>query len=387
MVFLAEGTERAMLARLRDLLAPGGRILWLRAGGDQEQRPHGTRPRSSRPTSRRPGSGSTCGPGRYELHRPVDDYAVWLLARAGPRVTRTTLGPESDYSASSSSTLRVSKTGSGSGCGSCFLASCTSEWAPQPWSKRDHPAVVVGVAVGADAEGVDQRAGHPDQEAAAAAEVGRGLGQRRLGAAVAVVPALGGELAALEREGADPAEAELVGDVADLGLVVGVERVVAEGVRRHQPRVVVGDRQQVAGRQVAGLDPLPVGHPRRRDDRLVAGDQHDLVDGDVLLRGRPGDGDRPAPADVAAAGAGEQVGDQPLALDDVRRGGRRRRRRRRRSSSAARAVVDRRHGDGVGLGAHGSVVTGASWLIAAPAVRSGRRASARMGAVGQDASA
>ena len=68
-----------------------------------------------------------------------------------------------------------------------------------------------------------------------------------VGAAVAVVPPLGGEVATLGRERADPAEAEVLGDRADLGLGVGVERVVAEGVRRHQPRVVVGHGQQVAG--------------------------------------------------------------------------------------------------------------------------------------------
>ena len=143
---------------------------------------------------------------------------------------------------------------------------------------------------------------------------GRGLGQRRVGAAVAVVPALGGELASLDGEGAHPAEAEVLGDLADLRLVVGVERVVAEGVRRDQPRVLVADREQVAGRQVAGLDPLAVGHPGRGHDRLVAGDQHDLVDGDRLVPRGAGDGDRPAPADVPPAGAGEQVGDHPLPL-------------------------------------------------------------------------
>ena len=112
---------------------------------------------------------------------------------------------------------------------------------------------------------------------------GRGLGQRRVGAAVAVVPALRGEVAALDGEGADPPEAELLGDLPDLRLVVGVERVVAEGVRRDQPRVLVADRQQVAGREVAGLEPLAVGHPGRGHDGLVAGDQHHLVDGDALL--------------------------------------------------------------------------------------------------------
>ena len=116
--------------------------------------------------------------------------------------------------------------------------------------ERDDPAVVVGVAVGADAEQLGERAGDADQEAAGRALVGGRAGDRGLGAAVAVVPPLGGELAALGRERADPAEAEVLGDRADLRLVVGVERVVAEGVRRDQARVVVVDR--AAGRRATG---------------------------------------------------------------------------------------------------------------------------------------
>ena len=158
----------------------------------------------------------------------------------------------------------------------------------------------------------------------------RRLGERRLGAAVAVVPALGGEVAALDREGADPAEAEVLGRPARIW-------ALSSASSGSSPKEYVGtsrgssslDRQQVAGREVAGLDPLAVGHPVRGDDGLVAGDQHDLVDGDVLLPRRAGHGDRPAPADVAGAGAGEEVGDDPLALGRRRRGARRRRRRRR----------------------------------------------------------
>jgi chemotaxis methyl-accepting protein methylase len=45
LIFLAEDTERDVLAHLRSLLAPGGRIL---AG--------------------------------FELHPPNDDYAVWVLS-------------------------------------------------------------------------------------------------------------------------------------------------------------------------------------------------------------------------------------------------------------------------------------------------------------------
>jgi hypothetical protein len=55
------------------------------------------------------------------------------------------------------------------------------------------------------------------------------------------------QVAALDRQGADAAEAELGGHGADLGLLVGIEGVVAEGVRRHETRVVVGDGEQVAG--------------------------------------------------------------------------------------------------------------------------------------------
>ena len=86
----------------------------------------------------------------------------------------------------------------------------------------------------------------PDQEAAVAAGVGRRLRERGARAAVAVVPPLRREVATLQREGADPAQAEVLGDAADLGLVVVVERVVAEGVRRDQPRVVLLDGEQVA---------------------------------------------------------------------------------------------------------------------------------------------
>ena len=172
-------------------------------------------------------------------------------------------------------------------------------------------------------------------------------------AAVAVVPALGGEVAALQREGADPAETEVLGDLADLGLLVGVERVVAEGVGRDQARVVVVDRQQVTGREVAGLDPLAVRHPLGRDDGLVAGD---------AARSR-----RSSPTSAAARG--------PRSPTSASRGspGRSQAKRwvtRRSPSTTWREVlphvggvdlleqrgagrVDRCDGGGIGLGAHG----------------------------------
>lgn len=82
LVFLAEGTERATLARLRDLLAPGGRILCgfeLVATRSQAR---------SYPAEEFVADAESAGlrvllrAGTYELHLPVDDYAVWLLGRA-----------------------------------------------------------------------------------------------------------------------------------------------------------------------------------------------------------------------------------------------------------------------------------------------------------------
>ena len=115
-----------------------------------------------------------------------------------------------------------------------------------------------------------------------------------VGTLLAVVPALRGQVAALEREHPRPTEAELVDDRCSL--VVGA---LAGEVRRHEPQVVLVGREQVAGRQVAGLDPLAPRHPRRGDDGLVAGQQHDLVDGDGVLAGHVRDRHGPDPAGVA----------------------------------------------------------------------------------------
>ena len=143
-----------------------------------------------------------------------------------------------------------------------------------------------------------------------------GLRERRVGTAVTGVPTLGSGIEAGGGQGPDTAEAEVLGDLAYLRLLVGVERVVTEGVRRDQPRVVVLHREQITGREVAGLDPVAVGHPGGRDDRRVTGNEDDLVDGHrrietearAVERGHGDERDRPVPPDVALAGTGEQVG-------------------------------------------------------------------------------
>jgi SAM-dependent methyltransferase len=82
MIFLGEDTERDVLERVRDLLAPGGRVL---VGFHL----FGVKPGSrTYPAEEFVADLTGAGLrvvhrfGSYELHEPVDDYAVWVLERA-----------------------------------------------------------------------------------------------------------------------------------------------------------------------------------------------------------------------------------------------------------------------------------------------------------------
>lgn len=81
MVFLAPDTERAVLARLRTLLAPGGRVL---VGFHPVDGPATAR---DYPDAEFVADATASGLrvdarfGSYELHPPSQEYAVWLLAR------------------------------------------------------------------------------------------------------------------------------------------------------------------------------------------------------------------------------------------------------------------------------------------------------------------
>ena len=82
MVFLGEGTERRVLAHVRDLLDEGGRVV---LGFDLTSVKAGSR---TYPADEFVADAEASGLrvvhrfGSYELHEPVDDYAVWVLARA-----------------------------------------------------------------------------------------------------------------------------------------------------------------------------------------------------------------------------------------------------------------------------------------------------------------
>jgi SAM-dependent methyltransferase len=82
MVYLAEGSERAVLSRVRSLLAPGGRVL---LGFHPQDGPAGAR---AYPPDELVADAASAGLrldhrfGSYELHPPADDYAVLVLSAA-----------------------------------------------------------------------------------------------------------------------------------------------------------------------------------------------------------------------------------------------------------------------------------------------------------------
>jgi SAM-dependent methyltransferase len=82
MIFLGEGTERPVLERVRDLLAPDGRVL---VGFHLTAVKSGSR---TYPADEFVADATAGGLrvvhrfGSYELDEPVEDYAVWVLARA-----------------------------------------------------------------------------------------------------------------------------------------------------------------------------------------------------------------------------------------------------------------------------------------------------------------
>lgn len=92
MVFLAEGTEREVLRRVRGLLAPGGRVLvgFHPVGGPATARDYP--PEEFAADVDASGLRVDLRAGSYELHPPADDYAVWVLARDDASSPLTSFG-------------------------------------------------------------------------------------------------------------------------------------------------------------------------------------------------------------------------------------------------------------------------------------------------------
>ncbi len=85
MVFVAEGTEVAVLRRLHDLLAPGGRVLvgFHPADGPTTSRDYAVEHFATDAAAA--GLHVDGRYGSYELHPPTETYAVWLLSRTADR--------------------------------------------------------------------------------------------------------------------------------------------------------------------------------------------------------------------------------------------------------------------------------------------------------------
>ena len=128
-----------------------------------------------------------------------------------------------------------------------------------------------------------------------------------LGAVVAAVPALGGAGDALSAQDSGTAQVELVqGDgvgVLTSGLPPGLEALVG---------LLAG--QAVRAGDVAGFEALGPRDPSGREEGLLTGEELHLADGGGAAARDATEGDRPAPAAVAAQGAVEQVGDEALGV-------------------------------------------------------------------------
>ena len=171
----------------------------------------------------------------------------------------------------------------------------------------DDAAVVGGPLVGAHTEDGAQGASHRHEEAAGRAG-GVGLADTLgLGAVVAAVPALGGTGDALSAQDPGAAQVELIqGDGVGVlagGLPPGLEALVG---------LLAGEA--VGAGDVAGFEALGPWDPGGREEGLLAGEELHLADGGGAAARDATEGDRPAPAAVAAQGAVEQVGDEALGV-------------------------------------------------------------------------
>ena len=91
--------------------------------------------------------------------------------------------------------------------------------------------------------------------------------------------------------------------------VVRVERLVTDEVAGHQPGVVLVDRHQVAGAEVALADPVLPRHPgRARRSASSPGSSTTSLTVTCFCRGARAIVTRPAPADVARAGCWRRGG-------------------------------------------------------------------------------
>lgn len=92
MVFLAPDTERDVLRRVREVLAPAGRVLvgFHPVDGPATSRDYS--PEEFLADVAESGLRADLRAGSYELHPPADDYTVWVLARDDAPRAATSFG-------------------------------------------------------------------------------------------------------------------------------------------------------------------------------------------------------------------------------------------------------------------------------------------------------
>lgn len=92
MVFVAEGTEQDVLLRVRETLAPGGRVLVGFHPVDGPATARDYSPEDFRADATAAGLRVDHLFGSYELHAASPDYAVWVLSRGDAPRARTSSG-------------------------------------------------------------------------------------------------------------------------------------------------------------------------------------------------------------------------------------------------------------------------------------------------------
>ena len=155
--------------------------------------------------------------------------------------------------------------------------------------------------VAAHPEHLAQGSGHREQKTTVPAHPLGGPRHRRVGAVVALLPALGGVGAAVGAHHPAPPQADLRGDFVDL-------RITAVHISGHQARIVAGGGEQVAGPEIAGLNTLFPGHPLGSQQRSGARNQNNFADGDVVRAGVCGNHDSPLPPLITGEVRAETVG-------------------------------------------------------------------------------
>ena len=218
--------------------------------------------------------------------------------------------------------------------------------------RRDHPAVVRRVAVGADTEDLS-RAGRPGGRRTHRSCRPPGPGeragscgpcslvyQRRTASSRPIADSTRARRTARSARGA-PGRRLRQGRPAGTAMPV---RSSAPPARRPRASAAGTSRSSSGGAGRMSPTPRSPGRSRSRQGtqsgaRIASGpgSSTTLAHGDRLRPRRPGHGDRPPPAPVGRVEAGEQVGDDPVRRPPPRRGARRRRRRPAISSAAPRA--------------------------------------------------